>query len=108
MARRVVEEIVEYDDSTVVRMRVDLHGCSTFGPKEGDHTVLRWEWISEITAGEDGVVIAADSDGLGEIFFPAGLFGMPADQLGELLRLALSIVNRGDVLDELGREQPLE
>ncbi len=82
-----------------LRLRVDLHGVSSFGP--GKHrTLIRWEWIERITADQHGVVVTSDK---GELAFPAGVFGLPPEALAERLEKAGSIFQRADVIAELSR-----
>ncbi len=80
-----------------VRLRVDLHGVSVFGPG-GQHKVMRWEWIEAITAGE-GVVVSGAG---GEVRLPAGAFGMSPEDLADRLRAAVDLTRRPDVIAELG------
>ena len=80
------------------RIRVDLHGVSTFGPGS-HHEVIRWEWITEITSSPDGVAVDSSR---GQIVFPSGTFGLAPDDLAARLERARSIFERGDVIEELG------
>lgn len=77
-------------------VRVDLHGVSLFGPGE-QRTLIRWEWMTDITAG-DGVVVRGSN---AEITLPARAFGMEPAALAERLEAARSIVSRPEVIGEL-------
>ena len=81
-----------------LRLRVDLHGVSVFGPG-GQHSLIRWEWVEEITAGDDVTVRSPNTS----IRLPAGAFGLPAPELAERLNAARAIHRRADVLEELSR-----
>lgn len=82
-----------------LRLRVDLHGVSVFGPAD-EHTAIRWEWIDGIDAGTDAVVVrSADA----EVALPRGAFGLAPDALAEQLQRGRSIVDRPDVIGELAR-----
>ena len=99
MPRRVVEETVSLGRfRSKRRMRVDLHGVSSFGPGS-HHEVIRWEWITQITSSSHGVTVDASR---GQIVFPAGVFGLAPEDLAARLEQARSIFERGDVLEELG------
>lgn len=103
MSPRVAEEVVRSGSSAglagLVRLRVDLHGVSTFGP--GDRrTLIRWEWIEEISCEPHSVVVHSDRH---EIVFPSGTFGIGPQALAELLAKAGSILQRADVIAELAR-----
>ena len=79
-----------------VKLRVDLHGVSSFGP--GDtRTLIRWEWIEGIEV-DDGVVVRSARD---EVRFPPGCFGLDPEVLAQRLDAARSIVDRTDVIGEL-------
>lgn len=80
-----------------LRLRVDLHGVSLFGPGEG-RTLIRWEWIEEISHGEGVTVRSANA----EISLPGGAFGLPPDQLARRLLEARSPERRVEVIGELG------
>ena len=80
------------------RIRVDLHGVSTFGPGS-HHEVIRWEWITEIRSSPDGVTVDSSR---GQIVLPSGTFGRAPDDLAARLERARSIFERGDVIEELG------
>jgi hypothetical protein len=79
-----------------VRLRVDLHGVSQL-PPDGDHTLIRWEWIEDISV-EDGVVVRSAN---ASVTFPPGAFGLSPEALAERLQAARSITDRPDVLGEL-------
>jgi hypothetical protein len=85
-----------------VRLRIDLHGVSSFGPGK-HHTAIRWEWIERITTAQHGVIVTSDAH---EIVLPSGTFGLEPAVLAERLEKAGSIFERADVLDELGRTTP--
>lgn len=103
MVQRAVEEMVRAGRFGVtLRMRVDLHGVSSFGPGK-HHTLIRWEWIQRITAEPHGVIVGAAN---GEIVFPAGVFGLEPAALAERLEQAGSIFERADIIAELGRGEP--
>lgn len=98
MSPRVVEEMIRSGRfGRTLRLRIDLHGVSTFGP--GSHrTLIRWEWITRISARNHGVVIESDKQ---EIVFPSGSFGLEPAALAERLTEAGSIFKRADVLEAL-------
>jgi hypothetical protein len=99
MPRRVVEETVRTGRlGSKRRMRVDLHGVSTFGPGS-HHEVIRWEWITEITSSPHGVTVDSPR---GQIVFPSGVFGLTPEDLAARLEQARSIFERGDVIEQLG------
>ena len=79
-----------------LRLRVDLHGVSLF-PPDGDHTLIRWEWIEDISV-DDGVVVRSAN---ATVTFPPGAFGLSPEALAERLQAARSITDRPDVLGEL-------
>lgn len=79
-----------------VRLRVDLHGVSVFGPGNRHHAI-RWEWIEDISSG-DAVVVRSANDA---VTIPAGTFGLAPSALAEKLETARSIVRRPDVIAEL-------
>lgn len=100
MGQRVVEQVIKPGRSSVqIRVRVDLHGVSTFGPGS-HHSVIRWEWIKEITADPHGVTVSSANC---TIVLPAGVFGLAPDALAERLTEAGSIFVRGDVLEALAQ-----
>ena len=84
-----------------LRMRVDLHGLSTFGPGT-HHALIRWEWVTEISHSQHGVVVDSPN---AQIVFPTGVFGLEPAALAELLEQARSIFKRGDIIEELGRDR---
>ncbi len=80
----------------MVRVRVDLHGVSIFGP--GDRrTLIRWEAITSIEAA-NGVVVRSQG---AELTIPPRAFGVDPSQLASRLEAAKSIVDRPDVIGEL-------
>lgn len=80
----------------MVRVRVDLHGVSIFGP--GDRrTLIRWEAITSIEAA-NGVVVRSQG---AELTIPPRAFGVDPPQLASRLEAAKSIVDRPDVIGEL-------
>ncbi|MDQ6838877.1 MAG: hypothetical protein M3137_11235 [Actinomycetota bacterium] len=100
MSRRAIEEQVRAGRfGPIVRLRIDLHGVSSFGP--GSHrTLIRWEWIESVVVHNHGVVVTSAR---GEVVFPSGVFGLAAPALAERLEEAGSIFRRADVIDELSR-----
>lgn len=98
MRERVAEHRVVSDrPGRGLRLRVDLHGVSVFGP--GDlRTLIRWEWISGIDATDDGVVVRSPR---AELTFPPGAFGLQPAALADRLRRARSITERPDLIGEL-------
>lgn len=100
MPRRVVEEMVRSGRlGPKRRLRIDLHGFSTFGPGT-HHSLIRWESVTGITASQHGVVIDSPQQ---QIVFPSGVFGLEPAVLAARLEQARSIFERGDVLEELDR-----
>jgi hypothetical protein len=98
MRGRVVEhEFQPTGQDHTLRLRVDLHGVSVFGPGDS-RTLIRWEWIQEVQAGEGATVRSAGA----EINFPDGAFGLPPERLATLIREARSLDRRVDVILELG------
>lgn len=93
---RVAEDLVRAGGGT--RLRVDLHGVSTFGPGDS-RTLIRWEWITTIETPGDGVVVRSAQAAL---TFPPGAFGKKPRELAELLDKAKSITERADVIATLG------
>ena len=79
-----------------IRVRVDLHGVSVYWSR-GRHTLIRWEWIKEISAG-DGVVVRSDRD---QVELPPGAFGLDAQELAERLSEARCVEKRPDVIGDL-------
>lgn len=98
MGQRAVEEEVRVRRfGAKVRLRVDLHGVSSFGP--GKHRkLIRWEWIESITSSPHGVVISSDQH---EVVFPSGSFGLEPGGLAARLERGRSIFERADILEEL-------
>lgn len=79
-----------------VKLRVDLHGVSIFGPGD-QHRAIRWEWIEEMEAGSSLTVRSANE----AITIPGGTFGLTPESLRERLEQAKSITRRTDVIAEL-------
>jgi hypothetical protein len=80
----------------MVRVRVDLHGVSIFGP--GDRrTLIRWEAITSIEVA-DGVLVRSQG---AELTIPPRAFGLEAAHLAARLEAGKSIVDRPDVIGEL-------
>lgn len=93
---RVAEDLVRVGGGT--RLRVDLHGVSTFGPGDS-RTLIRWEWISAIEPSGNGVVVRSAQT---ELTFPSGAFGRQPEELAHLLMQGKSITARADVIAQLG------
>ena len=99
MGRRAAEHVVrETPDSPEVRFRVDLHGVSAFGPGE-ERTLIRWEWVESIAAGE-GVDVSSTRS---SVHLPAGTFGLVPERLRALLEEGRGIERRPEVIAELAR-----
>ncbi|MDQ4142962.1 MAG: hypothetical protein M3198_04315 [Actinomycetota bacterium] len=97
MRGRVAEQLVRTRlFGPKLRLRVDLHGVSVFGPGD-ERTLIRWEWIREVSCG-DGVVVRSDS---AEVHLPSGAFGMDAEELAHHLEEARSIERRPEVIASL-------
>lgn len=84
------------------RLRVDLHGVSSFGPGD-EHTLIRWERIEAIEAESDGVHVNAAN---ARLTLPPGTFGLDPPVLAERLREASDHVQRGDVIAQLAGDEP--
>ncbi len=98
MAHRVAEEVVRPRRlGPKVLLRVDLHGVSRFGPRSGNHTLIRWEWIENIAV-EDGVTVRSAGE---SVNFPPGVFGLQSEVLAERLEAARGIDQRTDVIASL-------
>ncbi len=97
MSRRSIEVEVLASSGGMQRLRVDLHGVATFGPGDA-HTAIRWEWIVNLAAGEDEVVV---DSARATITIPAGTFDLTPSALVAQLERARSITERTDVIDEL-------
>ena len=97
MRQRVAEHLLRSDPlGPMVRVRVDLHGVSIFGP--GDRrTLIRWDAITSIEAG-DGVVVRSPT---AELTLPPRAFGLDPSHLAARLESAKSIIDRPDVIGEL-------
>ena len=77
--------------------RVDLHGVSTYGPKD-QRSVIRWEWVESIEVEGNGVAVRSASE---HIVLPSGAFGFQSQPLCERLQAARSITRRPEVIGEL-------
>ena len=98
MAQRIAEEVVRPRRlGPKVLLRVDLHGVSRFGPKSGNHTLIRWEWIEDIAV-EDGVTVRSAGE---SVNFPPGVFGLQPEVLAQRLEAARGIQQRTDVIASL-------
>ncbi len=80
-----------------VRLRVDLHGVSVFGPGD-ERTLIRWEWIEHLGVSEGVEVRSSETT----LTLPPGAFGLPPETLCELLEEGRSIHARPDVIEHLG------
>lgn len=100
MTARSVEETVRAGRfGPTLRLRIDLHGVSSFGP--GRHRALiRWEWIEKVASHPHGVVVTSNRD---KIVLPSGVFGLEPAALAERLERAGSIFMRADIIDELSQ-----
>lgn len=98
MGRRFVEQEIRSASGEPEVLRIDLHGVSV-SASGGSRTAVRWEWIEDITAEDDAVVVSAAS---GTIAIPRGTFGLLPDVLAGRLDLARSITERTDVIQQLG------
>ena len=100
MAHRVAEHVVRRRRlGPKVLLRVDLHGVSAYGPGRR-HTLIRWEWISEIAV-DTGVTVRSTGDA---IELPPGAFGLDAPTLAERLERARAIEHRPDVIAALNAQ----
>lgn len=97
MGRRWVEQTIRSASGESEVLRIDLHGVSVSAPG-GSRTAVRWEWIEDITVGDDTVVVSAAS---GTITIPKGTFGLLPEVLAGRLDLARSITERTDVIQQL-------
>ena len=84
-----------------LRLRVDLHGVSVFGPGE-DHTLIRWELIMGI--GLDGGVVVRSATAA--VPLPPGAFGLAPEALAERLDEARSPDRRPEVIADLSGRRP--
>lgn len=101
MPRRVAEHVMRARRlGPKLRLRVDLHGVSSFGPGE-EHTLIRWERIQEITPSAGGVDVVAST---ASITLPPGAFGLDPESLAQELRQASVHEMRGDVIGRLAGE----
>lgn len=83
------------------RLRVDLHGVSSFGPGD-EHTLIRWERIEAIEAEKDGVHVNAAT---AQLTLPPGTFGLDPPALADALQEASDHVRRGDVIARLAGDE---
>ncbi|MHB1535923.1 MAG: hypothetical protein ACYC1D_15205 [Acidimicrobiales bacterium] len=99
MGQRSAEEVVRSGRfGPTLRLRVDLHGVSSFGPGK-HHTLIRWEWVEKITPDAHGVVVTSAN---GNVVFPSGAFGLEPEALAERLGRAGSIFARAEIIAGLG------
>lgn len=96
---RVAEHHLTGRPAGDLRVRVDLHGVSVFGPGE-DRTLIRWEWIRGIEAGPGGVVVSSAE---AELTLPLGAFGLAPTDLARRLEQARSITTRPEVIGALAQ-----
>ena len=96
MGLRAAEHLLRANPGAELRLRVDLHGVSIFGPGE-ERTLIRWEWVEHIGGDGDVDVVSARA----RIHLPAGAFGLPPEKLRILLEEARSPEKRADVIAEL-------
>ena len=99
MGRRAAAEhtVRSRPGGSQLRLRVDLHGVSVFGPGE-ERTLIRWEWVQSITVGAGVDVRSAQA----AVHFPPGAFGLAPDVLCSLLETGRQLEWRSDVITELG------
>ena len=83
-----------------LRLRVDLHGVSVFGPGD-ERTLIRWEWIEHLGV-SDGVEVRSAN---AQLRLPPGAFGLPPEALCQLLEEARSLHARADVIERLGGQR---
>ncbi len=97
MGLRIAEELVRLGQpGPQVRLRVDLHGVSVFGPGD-ERTLIRWEWIEHL-----GVSAGVDvRSATAQLTLPPGAFGLPPERLCQLLEEAQSVHARADVIERL-------
>jgi len=99
MLQRVAEHVIRPRRfGPKLLLRVDLHGVSSNGPGD-QRTAIRWEWIEDITVGEDSVEVRSATD---TVRFPSGAFGFDPAALGQRLQEARSITRRPEIIGELG------
>ncbi|MDQ3680507.1 MAG: hypothetical protein M3378_08210 [Actinomycetota bacterium] len=96
MGLRAAEHVLRARPGAELRLRVDLHGVSTFGPGE-ERTLVRWEWVEHILGDDHVDVVSAKA----RVHLPAGAFGLPPERLRTLLEEARSPEKRADVITEL-------
>lgn len=98
MYARMVEAMVRPGHrGPTCKIRIDLHGISTFGPGE-HYTQIRWDQLTAITPDMHGVTITSPRI---EMVIPRGAFGPEPIVLAEKLEAARSIFDRADVIAEL-------
>ena len=99
MGLRAAEDLVRLRRlGPELRLRVDLHGVSVFGPGD-ERTLIRWEWVESIAAGE-GVDVSSTRS---SVHLPAGTFGLVPERLRALLEEGRGIERRPEVIAELAR-----
>jgi len=81
-----------------VRYRVDLHGVSSFGPRDAK-ALVRWEWIESMAVDEGRLVVTSATEA---VEIPDGAFGLSPEDLRDRLERARSITERPEVIAELG------
>jgi len=97
MGQRVAEDLVRPRRfGPKVRLRVDLHGVSVFGPGE-QRTMIRWEWVEAIDVSDDVTVRSATD----AVHFPHGAFGVDVTTLARRLEEARSIETRTEAISAL-------
>lgn len=97
MGQRVAEDLVRPRRfGPKVRLRVDLHGVSMFGPGE-QRTMIRWEWVEAIDVSDDVTVRSATDS----VRFPHGAFGVDVTTLARRLEEARSIESRTEAISAL-------
>ena len=97
MGLRAAEDVLRSSGlGPSLRLRVDLHGVSVFGPGPR-RTLIRWEWVETISV-DGGVVVRSAAD---RLTLPPGAFGLTPDALAAELERARSIVHRPDVIGSL-------
>ena len=98
MAARVAEQVVRTRFlGPKLRLRVDLHGVSVFGPGD-QRTLIRWERIQDIRAGH-GVAVRSET---AEITLPPGASGLEPQDLAGRLAAPCSPESRPEVIAQLG------
>jgi hypothetical protein len=100
MAQRVAEHVMRSRRfGPKIRLRVDLHGVSAFGPGDS-HTLIRFEWLESIAVDQEGagVIVRSTSD---TITLPPGAFGLEPADLAQRLEEARSIHRRPEIIGQL-------